>query len=41
VMFIEESMAAIDWKAWMGSISKNSWATMKGDLSIFRSAKRD
>ncbi len=28
-----ESDGAIDWKAWMGSASKNSWATMNGVLS--------
>ncbi len=28
-----ESEGAMDWKAWMGSASKNSWATIKGDWS--------
>lgn len=26
-------VGAMDWKMWMGSASKNSWATMKGTLS--------
>ena len=28
-----ESVGAMDWKAWIGSASKNSWATIKGVLS--------
>lgn len=27
-----EGEGGTDWKAWMGSASKNSWATMKGVL---------
>lgn len=27
-----EDEGGTDWKAWMGSASKNSWATMKGVL---------
>ena len=30
IVFCVESEGAMDWKAWMGSASKNSWATMKG-----------
>ena len=28
-----ESEGEMDWKAWIGRASKNSWATMKGDFS--------
>ena len=28
-----ESKGVMDWKAWIGRASKNSWATMKGVLS--------
>lgn len=31
---LAEADGATDWKAWMGSASKNSWATMNGVLSV-------
>ena len=33
MVFWAESEGAMDWKAWIGRASKNSWATMKGVLS--------
>ena len=33
MVLLSESEGAMDWKAWIGRASKNSWATMKGILS--------
>jgi len=33
VWMVCRAEGAIDWKAWIGRASKNSWATMKGVLS--------
>lgn len=33
---ISEAEGAMDWKAWMGRASKNSWANMNGDLFASR-----